>query len=64
MWMPFYDEGNGEGFCLDTALEPALVVFEQQDWYDGGTCENGHRLTDSLLQFYTDWAQVCFLVRG
>ena len=29
-------------------------------WYDGGTGENGHRLADSLLQFYTDWAQVCF----
>ena len=59
-WMPFHDEGNGDGFCLDTAMEPAPVVFDQHDWYDGGTGENGHRLADSLLQFYADWAQVCF----
>lgn len=59
-WMPFHDEGNSDGFCLDTALDPAPVVFDKHDWYDGGTGENGHRLADSLLQFYTDWAQVCF----
>ena len=57
-WMPFHDEGNGDGFCLDTALDPAPVVFDQHDWYDGGTGENGHRLADSLLQFYTDGAGV------
>jgi len=59
-WMPFHDEGNGDGFCLDTAQDPAPVVFDTHDWMDGGTGENGHRLADSLLQFYTDWAQVCF----
>ena len=59
-WMPFHDEGNGDGFCLDTAQDPAPVVFDEHDWMDGGTGENGHRLADSLLQFYTDWAQVCF----
>jgi hypothetical protein len=58
-WMPFHDEGNGDAFCLDTALNPAPVVFNQHDW-DGGTGENGRCLADSLLQFYTDWAQVCF----
>lgn len=59
-WIGFHDEGNGDAFCLDTALDPAPVIFDQHDWYDGGTGENGHRLADSLLQFYTDWAQVCF----
>jgi hypothetical protein len=59
-WVRFHDEGNGDGFCLDTAWDPAPVVFDQHDWYDGGTGENGHRLADSLLHFYTDWAQVCF----
>lgn len=59
-WMPFHDEGNGDAFCLDTALDPAPVVFNRHDWYDGGTGENGHRLADSLSQFYADWAQVCF----
>ena len=59
-WMPFHGEGNGDRFCLDTASQPAPVVFDRHDWYDGGTGENGPRLADSLLQFYTDWAQVCF----
>ncbi|AMV19094.1 hypothetical protein [Planctomyces sp. SH-PL14] len=59
-WMPFHNEGNGDGFSLDTALDPAPVVFDKHDWCDGGTGENGHRLAESLLQFYTDWAQVCF----
>lgn len=59
-WMPFYAEGNGDMFSLDTAVDPAPVVLDQHDWMDGGTGANGHRLADSLLQFYTDWAQVCF----
>lgn len=59
-WLPFHDEGNGDSFCLDTSIEPAPVLFDQHDWYDGGTGENGHLLGDSLLEFYTAWAQVCF----
>lgn len=59
-WMRFYDQGNGDMFCLDTAVDPAPVVFDKHDWFDGGTGENGHRLADSLLQFFTCWAQVCF----
>lgn len=59
-WKPFHDEGNGDVISLDTAFEQAPVVFDQHDWYDGGTGENGHQLANSLLQFYKDWAQVCF----
>lgn len=59
-WMPFHSEANGDSFCLDTAIEPAPVVFDQHDWYDGGSGENGHLLGRSLLEFYTDWSQVCF----
>jgi len=59
-WLRFHDEGNGDEFSLDTALDPAPVLFNQHDWFDGGSGENGHRLSDSLLQFYTEWAQVCF----
>lgn len=58
----FQDEDNGDGFCLDTALDHSPVVFDQHDWYDGGTGENGHHLADSLLQFYMDWAPVCFQI--
>ncbi|MBA3273879.1 MAG: SMI1/KNR4 family protein [Chthoniobacterales bacterium] len=59
-WMPFHDEGNGDGFCLDTAIDSAPVVFDQHDWFDGGTGENGHLLGRSLLEFYTNWSRVCF----
>lgn len=59
-WMPFYDVGNGDRFCLDTAYDPAPVVFDKHDWHDGGAGENGHRLADSLSDFFQDWAQVCF----
>jgi hypothetical protein len=59
-WMPFHDEGNGDRFCLDNAVEPAPVVFDQHDWFDGGTGKNGHLLGRSLLEFYSDWSRVCF----
>jgi hypothetical protein len=64
-WAALHEEGNGDRFCLDTAFDPAPVVFDQHDWFDGGTGENGHRCADSLLGFFTDWATVCFqLPRG
>jgi hypothetical protein len=59
-WMPFHDEGSGDRFCLDTAIDSAPVVFDQHDWFDGGTGENGHVLAGSLFKFLTDWSQVCF----
>lgn len=59
-WLLFVGLGNGDIICLDTAVDPVSVVFDQHDWLDGGTGANGHRLADSLLQFYTDWARVCF----
>jgi hypothetical protein len=59
-WLRFYDEGNGDAKCLDTAVDPAPVVFNQHDWFDGGTGENGHVLGPSLFEFLTDWSKVCF----
>jgi hypothetical protein len=59
-WLAFHDEGNGDAICLDTAADPAPVVFDQHDWFDGGSGSNGHRMGDTLLDFYTKWAQVCF----
>ena len=59
-WLPFHEEGNGDEFCLDLSRDPAPVVFNQHDWFDGGTGENGHLLGTSLLEFYTEWMQVCF----
>jgi hypothetical protein len=59
-WLPFIHEGNGDSFCLDTSQDPAPVVFNQHDWFDGGTGHNGHRVADSLMEFYSQWSQVCF----
>lgn len=61
-WLRFANEGNGDAFCLDTATEPSPVLFDKHDWYDGGSGDNGHKVADSLLQFYSEWAQVCFQV--
>ena len=59
-WSPVHAEGNGDFISLDTAHNPAPVVYDRHDWMDGGTGENGHILANSLLEFYTAWAQVCF----
>lgn len=59
-WMPIFSEGNGDRFCLDTSLDPAPVVWDQHDWFDGGTGKNGHRFATSLKKFFSSWAQVCF----
>lgn len=59
-WLPIFEEGNGDSMCVDTASDPAPVVFNRHDWFDGGTGENGHVLGDSLLGFLTAWSSVCF----
>jgi hypothetical protein len=59
-WLPFWDTGNGDSFCLDTSLAPSPVLFNQHDWLDGGSGKNGHQVADSLFEFYSQWAEVCF----
>ena len=59
-WLPFFDEGNGDRICLDTNAPGAPVVFDQHDWYDGGSGSNGHVLAASLMEFMSGWASVCF----
>ncbi len=59
-WIPFCEEGNGDCICLDASTQPAKVVFNQHDWHDGGTGENGHVLAPSLYDFLRDWSLVCF----
>lgn len=61
-WMPFHSEDTGDSISLDTAMDPAPVVFNKHDWHDGGTGANGHRMAGSLLEFYSEWAQVCFQI--
>ena len=31
-WFSFHEEGNGDAFCLDTALDPPPVVFDRCGW--------------------------------
>src|SRR5205085_1610516 len=58
-WLRFHDEGNRDHFAFDMGARGCPVVFDQHDWYDGGTGENGHRLGRSLLAFYREWSKVC-----
>jgi hypothetical protein len=59
-WLAFWGIGNGDSLCLDTSADPSPVLFSKHDWYDGGSGENGHKIAESLFEFYSDWAQVCF----
>jgi hypothetical protein len=59
-WLAFHHEGNGDRFCLDTALDPQPVVFDRHDWFDGGDDDNRSPMGDTFGGFMTDWARVCF----
>jgi hypothetical protein len=60
-WLPIIDEGNGDTICLDLGDPGCPVVFDQHDWMDGGSGDNGHRLAPNLKAFLIDWGSVCFL---
>jgi len=60
-WVPFWDEGNGDHFCVVAAS--GLIVYDQHDWYDGfGTLAktNGLLAGQSLVEFVQNWSQFCF----
>jgi hypothetical protein len=59
-WLPLIAEGNGDCFCLDCGVRGGPVVFDQHDWFDGGSGENGHRIAPSLTSFVARWGSVCF----
>jgi hypothetical protein len=59
-WFRFQNQGNGAGFCLDTPINPAPVLFDQHAWFDGGAGDNGHVIGVSLLDFFHQWSRVCF----
>lgn len=59
-WLPVIQEGNGDQLCIDLGDPSCPVVFDQHDWLDGGTGENGHVLASNWANFLTDWASVCF----
>jgi hypothetical protein len=59
-WLPFHQEGNGDQFCIDLGDPSRPVVFDQHDWLDGGTGDNGHILASNFREFISDWGRVCF----
>lgn len=63
-WFCFFDVGNGDRLCLDTATDPNCVVYDEHDWFDGGTGENGWMLGPTLPAFIDSWSQVCFQSPG
>ena len=63
-WLGFRHEGNGDRFCLDTAVSPEPVVFDKHDWADGGTGDNGWLMGDTFRGFMEGWSRVCFQFPG
>ncbi len=60
LWLPFWDEGNGDQFCFDCGDAAGAIVFHQHDWNDGGVGNNGHRLANNLFDFIAQWSKVSF----
>lgn len=61
-WVPFWDEGNGDHFCLD--VKTGRIVYDQHDWFDGFGAlakTNGITAGDNLSDFLQNWARFCFL---
>ena len=59
-WIGIHDEGNGDRICIDTADAGEPIVFDQHDWFDGGTGANGTRMAANLQAFLDGWSSVCF----
>lgn len=60
-WIPFHAEGNGDNFSIN--LNPdgfGNVIFDQHDWLDGGTGQNGYLMSPDLPTFFESWSNVCF----
>src|SRR5262249_6310649 len=61
-WIPFWDEGNGDHFCVDAAN--GHILYDQHDWYDGfGSIAktNGIIAGQTLEDFLTNWSRFCFM---
>jgi cell wall assembly regulator SMI1 len=59
-WLPVIEEGNGDLICQDLSDPSCPVVFNQHDWLDGGTGDNGHLLAPNWPAFLIGWGSVCF----
>ena len=60
-WLPIHAEGNGDNFSIDlNSGECGKLIFDQHDWLDGGTGNNGFVMSSDLPSFLASWASVCF----
>ncbi|WP_162671139.1 SMI1/KNR4 family protein [Gemmata massiliana] len=59
-WLPIIAEENGDAICLDLGAPGCPVVFDQHDWMDGGSGDNGHPLGANWREFLIGWGSVCF----
>lgn len=59
-WLQVHAEGNGDRFCLDVGEAGASVVYDQHDWFDAGSGDNGHVIARSLRELLLEWARRCF----
>ena len=60
-WLPIHAVGNGDSFSID--LNPhgsGNLIFDQHDWLDGGTGNNGYLMSDDFPSFLRSWGEVCF----
>jgi len=60
-WVPFYDEGNGDHFALDT--KSGAIVYDQHDWMDGFgslATTNGIGAGKDLEDFLNQWSRFGF----
>jgi hypothetical protein len=61
MWkfVPVIEFGNGDAISIDKADNDS-VVFDQHDWMDGGTGDNGIKIGKTWDSFIEEWAIRCF----
>ena len=60
-WIPFWDEGNSDHFCVDSLS--GQIVYDQHDWFDGfGSLAktNGIVAGKTLEDFLRQWSRFCF----
>lgn len=60
-WIPFFEEPDGDAFCID--LTTGAIVFNKHDWFDGfGEIAetNGMIAGSSLIDFIRTWGRFCF----
>ncbi|MCX7666338.1 MAG: SMI1/KNR4 family protein [Gemmataceae bacterium] len=59
-WLPLIEHHNGDAIALDLGAVGCPVVFDQHDWFDGGTGDNGFPLAPNFKAFLWGWGSICF----